>query len=156
MRIFLYEWVSGGGMLGLEGAMPASLLREGSAMARAVGEDCAKLPGAEVTLLRDVRVMDLSASGCALLAVDSAAERDALLQEHFAASDAVLLIAPETDAHLAKIVGEAESVKARLISPGFSFVQIAGDKNLTSEALRLAGVPIPEGLVLEPDDPLPE
>lgn len=156
MRIFLYEWVSGGGMLGLEGAMPPSLLREGMAMARAVGEDFAKISGAEVTLLRDVRVMDLSASGCSILAVDSASERDALLRERFELSDAVLLIAPETDEHLAKVVRDAEASGARLISPGEEFVRVTGDKNLTADALLSAGVPTPEGVVLESDEPLPE
>jgi predicted ATP-grasp superfamily ATP-dependent carboligase len=155
MHIFVYEWVSGGGLLGLEGAMPESLLREGMTMARAVGEDLAKLPIARVTLLRDVRVMDLSAPGCELIGVDSPCQRNELLEEQFRSADAVLLIAPETDGHLLRLVREAESLGAKLFSPGSDFVRVASDKATTADRLAAAGVPTPEGITLESEESLP-
>ncbi len=160
MHIFVYEWVSGGGLLGLEGAMPESLLREGMAMARAVGEDLAQLKrvkeGGSVTLLRDVRVMHLSAPGCELIGVDSPGERNELLEEQFRNADAVLLIAPETDGHLLRLVREAESIGAKLISPDSDFVEVTSDKSKTAESLAAAGVPLPAGITLDSEESLPD
>lgn len=155
MRILIYEWVSGGGLLGNEGAIPCSLLREGMAMAGALGDDFARLPDSQVTLLRDVRVMNLSAPGCDLIGVDSPGGRDSLLRHHFAISDGVVLIAPETDHQLLTLTREAEAAGAILLSPPSSFVEAAADKRQALSQLRAAGVPVPEGVVLEPEDPLP-
>lgn len=155
MRVLIYEWVSGGGMLGWPGSLPPGLLREGQAMAQAAGAEFAKLAGARVTLLRDVRVMDLSAAGCEVLGVDSAAMRDDLLYQRFRDSDAVLLIAPELDGCLLRVARDAEAAGAKLISPDSAFIAITADKCQTAARLAEAGVPVPPGVRLEEDDPLP-
>ncbi|MEM1305630.1 MAG: hypothetical protein AAGG46_12075, partial [Planctomycetota bacterium] len=70
MRVFVYEWVTGGGMLAHACPVEGSLLIEGLAMVRAVGEDLADLPNTRVDLLRDLRLPQLSARGCQLNEVD--------------------------------------------------------------------------------------
>lgn len=156
MRIFVYEWGSGGGLLGREGPAPPSLLAEGVAMARAVGEDLARIDGARVTLLRDIRVAELSARGCRLLQVDSADAHTHALQQQSVEADAVILIAPETDGELLNVVKDAERAGARLASPGAEFVAVASDKAKTAERLHAAGVPVPSGRTLESGEPLPQ
>lgn len=155
MKVLVYEWVSGGGLLGEDGPLPPSLLREGTAMARAVGEDFARLPDAEVTLLRDVRVMGLNAKGCRLVGVDSSAERDEVLDEQMRSADAVLLIAPETDGHLLRLCRDAESIGAKLISPNSDFIAIAANKMDTAARLAAAGVRVPDGVLVDEGEPLP-
>ncbi|TWT75820.1 carbamoyl phosphate synthase-like protein [Posidoniimonas polymericola] len=155
MKVLIYEWVSGGGLLGEDGPLPASLLREGTAMARSVGEDFARLPGAEVALLRDIRVMGLNAKGCKLIGVDSPSERDEVLDQQMRSADAVLLIAPETDGHLLRLCREAESLGARLISPGSEFIAIAANKMDTAQRLAAAGVRVPDGVLVDEGEPLP-
>lgn len=75
--LFLYEWVTGGGMAGREGRLPESLLREGLAMVQAVAAD-AIASGLRVTLLRDIGVPAIVAPGARILDVDSRSTHDRL------------------------------------------------------------------------------
>ncbi|MGH8600628.1 MAG: hypothetical protein ACRET1_08180, partial [Burkholderiales bacterium] len=54
MRIFVYEYITGGGLL--DKAVPASLAREGEVMAQALMRDLAELSGVEVLTTRDARL----------------------------------------------------------------------------------------------------
>lgn len=155
MQVLVYEWVSGGGLLEHDGPLPPSLLREGSSMAKAVAEDFACLPGAEVLLLRDNRAMGLAAKGCRIQTVDSPGERDELLEQQFHEADAVLLIAPETDGSLLRLCQHAEQAGARLISPGSAFIEIAGDKGRTADLLAAGGVRVPGGVTVDEGALLP-
>ena len=70
-------------------------------------------------------------------------------------ADATIVIAPEFDGILLKAARRVASCSGRLLSPSVDFVKIAGDKQRTGEVLYDAGVPVPEAVVLEPEDPLP-
>lgn len=155
MHVFVYEWVSGGGLLGLPGRIPDSLLREGLAMAQAVATDLGGGTGRRVSLLRDLRVMQLVAPGCEILPVDSSSAHDEELERLLTVADAVVLIAPETDGVLLKLVRRAESLGARLASPGTALVEVAGDKQATAAGLHAGGVPTPIGVLLEPGEAPP-
>ncbi len=156
MRVFLYEWVTGGGLVGEPGRLPDSLLQEGLAMAQAVASDLVRSPGYSVTMLGDLRVPQLAAAGGRVVPIDSRAEHDAQFERAVLESDATILIAPETDGVLVKVVVAAESLGARLASPGGAFVSVASNKQQTADILLAAGVPAPSGRMLEPDAPLPE
>ncbi|MCG8449410.1 MAG: hypothetical protein MI725_07515, partial [Pirellulales bacterium] len=73
MHIFLYEWVTGGGLVEQPGALPASLLTEGSAMLTALADDFVRIDDCRVSTLRDIRIDDLSLAGCEVTEVHSAA-----------------------------------------------------------------------------------
>ena len=155
MHVFVYEWVTGGGMLGCEGPLVESWLVEGLAMVRAVGEDFSSLPDTRVSLLRDLRVAQLVARGCQIYEVDSAASHNQVFATLCREADVVMLIAPETDATLLRAAECAETYGTTLISPSTEFICVAGDKHQTAERLHQAGVPAPKGVVVEPEQPLP-
>jgi len=56
MRIFVYEHITGGGML--DDPQVAALAPEGEMMLRALVDDLMLIPGVEVTVLRDARLPD--------------------------------------------------------------------------------------------------
>lgn len=155
MRLLIYEWVTGGGLVGHQGPLPESLLREGLAMVQAAAADAAGVEGVAPALLRDLRLPSLSAEGGEIVEVASRSEHDAAIQELASEADAVLVIAPETDGVLLKTVQRMEASGARLLSPGAELVAVAGDKQRTGDALQAAGVPAPTARRLEPDQRLP-
>ncbi|MGD9636728.1 MAG: ATP-grasp domain-containing protein [Pirellulales bacterium] len=155
MHFFLYEWCSGGGLVQEPGALPASLVREGVALAGALAADLLRIPGARVTALRDPRVIQLALRGCEVIDVQSAAEHLDEFERLAAVADATFLIAPEFDGILLKTARRAVECGGRLRSPAPEFVRLAADKHLTCGRLAAAGVPVPGGIVLEPEEELP-
>jgi hypothetical protein len=154
MRLLLYEWVTGGGLVEHHGALPPSLLAEGQAMAQALAADLVSA-GHSVTLLRDLRVRSLVAHGATVLDVASRGERDDALLAEACAVDATIVIAPETDGALLGVVRTLEGAGAALASPSSAFVAIAADKTATIERLSAAGVSTPSGRTLAADERLP-
>lgn len=155
MRIFLYEWATGGGLVEEPGPLPASLVREGAAMLGALAADLQRIPDCRVTVLRDPRVVQLSSSGSEVVEVLSRFSHDEEIERVGAESDATILIAPEFDGILWKAARRIVAAGGRLISPSPEFIRLTADKHRTCEMLKAAGVPVPEGRVLEPDEPLP-
>ncbi len=156
MRIFVYEFVTGGGFLAdAEAPLPESLAGEGEAMLRAVCEDFARLDGVAVEVTRDARMAEPAVAGATVWRVgDEEAERAAF--DRLAAScDATLVIAPELEGHLLARCRRAERVGGHLVGPGVGLVEVASDKQQTVACLAAAGLPVPEGVALGPSDPLP-
>lgn len=148
MRVFVYEFVTGGGMLGLGREVPRSLLVEGSAMLAAAAEDFGLLAGAEVVVMRDVRLPAMELAGCKVERVESALEEEAIFRRLADESDAVLLIAPETGGELLRRCQIVETLGRNLLSPGSLCVALAGHKQATAERLAACGVRAPNGRVL--------
>lgn len=155
MHVFVYEWATGGGLVDAEGSIPPSLVREGSAMIGALAADLVRIQDCQVTALRDPRVLQLALPGCAVMDVISRSSHREEFERLAAAADATILIAPEFDGILLKAARLVESSGGRLISPSSEFVRLAGDKQRTCETLAAAGVPVPAGRLLEPEEPLP-
>jgi tyramine---L-glutamate ligase len=155
MHIFLYEWITGGGLVEERSALSGSLLTEGLAMVQALAADCAAIPGARVSLLRDFRLPQLTARGCEAITVCSLSEHHEAFDDLAARADATIIIAPEFDGELVKLIRRAKSVGARFASPDDTFARLASNKHETAERLRAAGVPTPHGLLLEGDTKLP-
>lgn len=151
MHIFLYEWITGGGLAEETGRLPASLLAEGSAMISAVAADFAAIPGARVTVLRDLRLDHLPMPGCEVVEIDSAPSLQEELEARAAAADHTLVIAPEFDGILRGTLERLASSGGQSLNASFEFVTVAGDKHRTAERLAAAGVPAPQGRVLEAD-----
>jgi predicted ATP-grasp superfamily ATP-dependent carboligase len=155
MHVFLYEWATGGGLIGELGPSPASLLDEGAAMVGALAADLMRIKDCRVTTLRDPRVLNLALPGCEIVDVITRIAHHDEIERLSTAADATILIAPEFDSILLKTARRVVASGGRLISPSPEFIQIAGDKQRTCERLAAAGVPVPEGRALEPDEPVP-
>ncbi len=157
MRIFVYEFVTGGGWFGVNGKFPAagSLLREGLAMVKAVTEDYAALPDVKVTALWDARLKLPQEVAFDLEHIDSRAEHDASFKQAVAAADYSLVIAPEFDDHLLRTCQAVVNAGGKLLGSGIDFVRLASDKHRTAEHLAAAGLPVPRGVALSTGQSLP-
>ena len=152
MKVLLFEWLTGGGLwlgpTGLESA--GQLLNQGVAMVSAVGKDLTKFVA--VDLLVDCRLTDADPSkhyqvthaaanlselaGLAKIhTVDSETTLKSKLRSLAQDTDAILLIAPETDAYLASSIRWLGNQQCKLISPSLDFVVATSNKNLLANRL---------------------
>ena len=102
MKIFLYEWATGGGLVDEPGPLPASLLREGAAMIGALATDLLRIKDCKVVTIRDPRVVQLAVGSSQVVDVLSRSMHDEELERLAATSDGTILIAPEFDGILWK------------------------------------------------------
>jgi predicted ATP-grasp superfamily ATP-dependent carboligase len=153
--VFVYEFVSGGGMLGkADDESLRALAVEGAAMLRALVEDFAAIPGTRVSWLRDARLpLELAGEGHV---VASAAEHAEAFGARAGRADWTVVIAPEIDGHLLERCQAVLAADGRLLGPGPEFVALASDKHATAEWLLAASVPAPRGRAIAAGEPLPE
>jgi len=156
MRILIYEFVTGGGWYQVAPNEPpsGSLLAEGSAMLEAALRDFAQLPGVELHVLRDRRLEPLPQDNVEVHLIDSAAGEVTALESVAGVADHVLLIAPELDGHLLTRSRLVEKLGTLLFSPSSEFVEVAGDKWRTYQALSNAGVPTPRSCLVKREQPV--
>lgn len=162
MRIFVFEFITGGGLFGLP--LPPSLAQEGERMLQAVIADLLDLQEVDkVIISRDPRLPALPAA-VHTLAADHP-DVIALFEQGVAAADAVWPIAPETDGVLERLSRIVLGRGKRLIGCLPDAVAIAASKSRTAEALSAAGIvvvpayrdpdalpSIPGPWVVKPDD----
>jgi predicted ATP-grasp superfamily ATP-dependent carboligase len=151
MHVFLYEWITGGGLAEETGRLPASLLAEGSAMIAAIAADFAAIAAAQVTVLRDLRLDQLPMPGCEIVEIDSATSWRDEFNARAAAADYTLVIAPEFDGILHATIERLADAGGRSLNAPVEFVRIAANKQRTAERLATAGVPAPAGRVIQPE-----
>lgn len=151
MHLFLYEWITGGGLVEQAGRLPESLLAEGTAMAAALAEDFAAIDGARVTILRDVRLHEPDVERVRVVEIHDEDERRRNFDRLAAASDVTVVVAPEFDGILAKDVARVREVGGRPLNASGEFIALASCKDRTARRLVAAGVPAPSGRVLEAD-----
>jgi len=125
-------------------------------MIGALAADLVRIEGCRVTALRDPRVLQLALPSCEIVDVFSSFSHGEEIERLSSAADAAIFIAPEFDGILLATVLRAVAGGARLLSPPPQFIRIAADKQRTAEVLTEAGVPTPRGIVLEPEDHLPD
>jgi len=136
MKIFVYEHITGGGMLG-DGQMSA-LGPQGDTMLRALVDDLTAIPGVEVAIMRDARLgADLPAT---LHPVSSAADFWPAFRSAMRNADAVWPIAPEQDGTLSRITDEILQAGRALLGCRPDAVKIATSKRATADVLARAGV----------------
>lgn len=138
MRIFVCEYVTGGGLCGQP--LPASLSREGDMMLTALVKDLASLDGIEIVTTRDKRLSPLGADA-EVLTID---EPDAFWPrwtELIRSADAVWPIAPESGGILSRICELAVEAGRRLLASDPQSVRLTSSKLATARHLSKAGIP---------------
>ena len=143
MRVFIYEFCVGGGLLGEHDAVLRTLEPEGRAMLSAVVADFAVSDRAEVVTLLDARVRDVNMPQCDVVHVNSAPEERGRFVELAAEADYTLLIAPELDGVLFSRSVLVEEAGGQLLSPSSEFIKLASDKLATNRALAVCDIRVP-------------
>lgn len=153
MEIFVYEHLTAGAALGQRNdEPPASLRREGAAMAGCVCADFAAIPGVGVvTLCGDTSVLP-ECPNVRVQRASGAAERHQWFEEYGRRCDWTLIVAPENDGILEQLSATSDRCRARRLGPSLSTIALAADKQATAEHLRRAGIPVPQGIVVGPSD----
>ena len=139
-RIFLFEFITGGGLAGQP--LPASLALEGALMLDALLRDAHELDGIEVLTLRDARLPALTSGVAEVIPVGSADDFDRRFDEALAAADAVLLVAPETGDTLATLTARVEAAGRLLLGCDAASCGIATSKSQTAARLSAAGIAV--------------
>ncbi|MCQ9376770.1 ATP-grasp domain-containing protein [Methyloversatilis sp. XJ19-49] len=143
-RIFVFEFITGGGLAG-QPRLPPSLLREGRLMRDALLRDAAALPDVDIILLHDARLPppDFPAH---LIAVNDGdafdAGFDASFDRALEAADAVLIVAPESDGALAALTSRVTSAGKTLLGCDTDACRIGSSKSLTARCLASADIPV--------------
>lgn len=148
MRLFVCEFVTGGGLSGE--ALPPDLCREGEAMLQALVKDLLDVPGVSVIATRDSRLPhpDLAVDWHWIAATGAVWPRWQQLTE---ASDVLWPIAPETDRALERLSRLAYAAGRRLIGSDPETLRLTASKAATTAHLRAHGIAaVPTGSAAEP------
>ena len=139
MKIFVFEHVSGGGMVHQD--LACDLTAQGRAMLIAVVSD---LVGAGLTVCttRDARVEPVLA-GARVVAIDSDSTVGEVFYNEANAADVALVIAPETDGTLQHWCSVLRDARVRSLGSVPEAVGLCADKLALSRRLRASGVPTP-------------
>jgi len=139
MRIFVVEYITGGGLLKDE--LASELLTEGETMVKALLEDLAVMPGVRVLLSRDPRLSRPPLS----IDIFTPRQVDDIWQEWchcMERCDAVWPIMPETGGLLERISRLALEVGCKLIGSRPEAVRIGSSKLQTSWCLGRHGIDV--------------
>ncbi|QDV58175.1 ATP-grasp domain-containing protein [Rosistilla oblonga] len=142
MQVFIGEYTIGGGLASTPlASLPQGLLAEGTAMHHAICEDTNRC--ARVVTTIDSRLPHRMDPAIKTIPVDAS---DELIPQWLAASadcDAAILIAPEFDRLLYKLVAAFRGFGRNVIAPNANFIDATTDKLQLSQRLLSANVPHP-------------
>lgn len=138
MRIFVCEYVTGGGLCGQP--LPASLAREGDMMLTALVKDLAALGSIEIVTTRDKRLPALPAPA-EILTIGEPGEFWPRWAEMIRSVDAVWPIAPESGGILYRVCELTAGSGRRLLASDPQSVRLTTSKLATVQHLTKAGIP---------------
>lgn len=138
MRIFVYEHVTGGGMV--DAPFPPGLVHEGELMLRTLLADLSDCPGVELLCSRDTRLPPID--GIESIAVGAGEDPFAAFAQGAASADAVWPTAPETGRALELLALQVEQLGGTLLGCRPAAVRVAASKRRTAEMLSAAGIPV--------------
>jgi predicted ATP-grasp superfamily ATP-dependent carboligase len=157
MRIFLYEFVTGGGWYSYgDEPCPGSLVREGRAIVQALGADFAACDGVSLAVLHDRHMAAPEIVGAEVHAVGTRFEELAAFKTLASRADWTLVIAPEMSGFLAQRSAIVNKVGGRLLGPALPAIRLSSDKQATADLMALHGVNTPAGVPLERNQPAPD
>jgi predicted ATP-grasp superfamily ATP-dependent carboligase len=138
MRVFAFEFFSGGGLLGHP--LPPSLAREGDLMLTTLVGELARVAGVDVLASRDPRLAPLH--GCETLRPLSGWGPEELFAHGVERADAVWPTAPEGGGTLERLVTAVTAAGRALLGCPPGAVRLAGSKRETARVLAAAGIPV--------------
>lgn len=145
-RIFVYEYMCGGGLRPAENIpRAASLCTEGRAMLSAVREDFRRVPGVQVNTILDERLRGDWPVMDHVKWID-AVEEESAFRAAARAADWSLVIAPEFDRILETRCRWVLEEGGRLLGPSPDAVALTADKLTLARHFERAGVPTPRTL----------
>lgn len=139
MRIFVFEYITGGGML--DKTLPSSLAEEGDMMLQALVSDLLEIEGVELLVTRDARLKTPSLPVEFRLLSDSD-DFSLVWKECLDTVDAVWPIAPEYHRILERISALVEAAGKYLLNSPSRAVALAASKVATTRLLRQVGVAV--------------
>ena len=139
MRIFVFEYVTGGGFLGR--ALPLELVQEGELIVYALLRDLTELDGVEIVTLRDSRLLPLDLP-VTVRTLYHSRELVRHLRRGLHECDAVWPIAPESDGELERLSRAVQEHRCTLIGSRPEAVALAASKLATIRRLAAHGIPV--------------
>jgi len=146
-RIFVYEYLSGGGFMPDE-ATAAELLPLGLTMRDAMAADLLALGDCEVTVASSTRVRSAEPAGAAIAMPRAGEAATDFVARHAALHDAAWIVAPETGgllAQMARLVGPA-----RWLGCSEAAIALCTGKGATLRHLAAREVPTPLAFAQDP------
>ncbi|MFQ5803943.1 MAG: ATP-grasp domain-containing protein [Candidatus Methylomirabilales bacterium] len=138
MRIFIHEYVSGGGLSGKP--LPKHMAHEGLLMLQAILEDFHSLKRHEIRSTIDARLRTSVSSDVPATLVEPKRYTH-VFNASVDWAEAILLIAPETDGILAHLSSQVEHEGKYLLGSTSQAVIAAADKAITNRRFRASGLP---------------
>lgn len=151
MRVFVYEYVTGGGLAGRP--LPKSLSHEADLMARALLADLAEVQDIQVITSRDPRLPPVAAGVEVLTPTADETPLD-LFDRGVDAADAVWPTAPESDGVLELLSARVLSRPRTLLGSRPDAIRLTASKSATAAHLKWAGITVPLTIRLAGDVPV--
>jgi tyramine---L-glutamate ligase len=139
-RVWVYEYLSGGGALHGGDPHGDALLAMGVSMRNAMVADLLQVPGCRVTAATCARASALP-QGAAAVTAQAGESAASFVARQAAAHDAVWLVAPETGGLLAQLHDAVPAERWRGCDA--ASIAVASSKRATTERLAAHGVPTP-------------
>jgi tyramine---L-glutamate ligase len=146
LRIFVCEFVTGGGFVGKP--LPPGLSREGGMMLQALVKDLADLSGVTVAITRDQRLPDPGLAA-AVRTIAPSEDPWTIWHREIAAADALWPIAPETERILERLSTLAVEAGRKLLGSGPDAVRLTASKLTTAIHLGTRGIAVPPTVQLD-------
>ncbi len=144
MKLLILEFITGGGFVGTD--LPESLIAEAQIMLNAIVGDMQGVEDVRLKIMRDARLSNRIADDdgekydCIL--VSSEPGFHAIWQQTLDQVDAVLVIAPETDAVLACLCADVEDAGKLLLNSDSDVVRLTSSKLDTCKHLQADNIPV--------------
>jgi len=150
MRVFIYEFVVGGGCAEKP---QGPLLTAGLAMVAALVDDFRRIPGVHVETIVDLRLAATvtpltSLANVTLHWIDSTQNHWSTIDRLCQECDAGLFVAPELSGFLEKVTRVATNRPIALLGPSAQTVALFSDKHRSADWLSNRGISVPSGRLL--------
>lgn len=138
MNILIFEYITGGGMVGE--VLPASLVKEGELMLKAIARDLSEIPDVQVSVLRDYRLTTNERSMSDYIVTDESNYTE-IIEAVADKVDALMVVAPESNGLLAKLCNEYSNREFLLLNSSPECVELTSDKFKTYNYLNEFRIP---------------
>lgn len=132
MNILIFEYITGGGMVGK--VLPASLVKEGEVMLHAIASDIAEIRNVQVSVLRDFRLNAYQRSVSEYIVYEDNHYTE-IIEAVSDEIDALMIVAPESDGLLARLCKEYSNRNFMLLNCTAESVELVSDKTKTHNYL---------------------